>query len=332
MKKVLVTGADGFIGSHLVELLLKEGYSVKAFCLYNSLGSWGWIDNLSNDVKSNIEVFLGDVRDYQSVLQAFKGSEYIFHLASLIAIPYSYLAPHSYVETNIMGTLNVLNAAKELDIERLIHTSTSETYGTAQYVPIDEKHPLVGQSPYAATKIAADQLALSYWRSFDIPITVLRPFNTYGPRQSERAVIPTIISQIALGKDKLSLGSLSPTRDFNFVEDTCRAFLEVSKSNMTIGKTINAASNFEISIAETALLISKIMNKEIEINLDKERLRPSNSEVERLYGDNTLIKKITNWKPNYAGKEGFNNGLRITIDWFTSSDNLKFYRSNKYII
>lgn len=332
MKKVLVTGADGFIGSHLVELLLKEGYSVKAFCLYNSLGSWGWIDNLSNDVKSNIEVFLGDVRDYQSVLQAFKGSEYIFHLASLIAIPYSYLAPHSYVETNIMGTLNVLNAAKELDIERLIHTSTSETYGTAQYVPIDEKHPLVGQSPYAATKIAADQLALSYWRSFDIPITVLRPFNTYGPRQSERAVIPTIISQIALGKDKLSLGSLSPTRDFNFVEDTCRAFLEVSKSNRTIGKTINAASNFEISIAETALLISKIMNKEIEINLDKERLRPSNSEVERLYGDNTLIKKITNWKPNYAGKEGFNNGLRITIDWFTSSDNLKFYRSNKYII
>ena len=332
MKKVLVTGADGFIGSHLVELLLKEGYSVKAFCLYNSLGSWGWIDNLSNDVKSNIEVFLGDVRDYQSVLQAVKGSEYIFHLASLIAIPYSYKAPQSYVETNIMGTLNVLNAAKELDIERLIHTSTSETYGTAQYVPIDEKHPLVGQSPYAATKIAADQLALSYWRSFDTPITVLRPFNTYGPRQSERAVIPTIISQIALGKDKLSLGSISPTRDFNFVEDTCRAFLEVSKSNMTIGKTINAASNFEISIAETALLISKIMNKEIEINLDKERLRPSNSEVERLYGDNTLIKKITNWKPNYAGKEGFYNGLRITIDWFTSSDNLKFYRSNKYII
>ena len=330
--KVLITGADGFIGSHLVELLLKEGFSIKAFCLYNSQGSWGWIDTLSDEIKSNIEVYLGDIRDYQSVLEAVKGCEYVFHLASLIAIPYSYKAPQSYVETNIIGTLNVLNAVKEVDIERLIHTSTSETYGTAQYVPIDENHPLVGQSPYAATKIAADQLALSYWRSFDSPITVLRPFNTYGPRQSDRAVIPTIISQIALGKNKLSLGSTSPTRDFNFVEDTCKAFLEVAKSNLTIGKTINVASNFEISISETALLISEIMNKEVEINLDKKRLRPKNSEVERLYGDNTLIKKITNWEPNYGGIQGFKKGLKITIDWFSSPENLKFYSPNSYKI
>lgn len=332
MKKVLVTGADGFIGSHLVELLVKEGFSVKAFCLYNSLGSLGWIDILSKEIKSNIEVYLGDVRDYESVLIAVKGCDYIFHLASLIAIPYSYKAPKSYVETNINGTLNILNAAKACNVKRLIHTSTSETYGTAQYVPINEKHPLVGQSPYAATKIGADQLALSYWMSFSTPVTVLRPFNTYGPRQSDRAVIPTIISQIALGKEKISLGSISPTRDFNYVEDTCNAFVEVVKSDLTIGKTINVASKFEISIGETALLIAKIMNKDIEINCDQERLRPINSEVERLYGDNTLIKKITSWQPKFGGIEGFKKGLKLTIDWFNYSDNLKFYRPNKYNI
>ena len=328
--KVLITGADGFIGSHLVELLLKKGFSVRAFCFYNSLGSWGWIDTFSDEIKSSIEIHLGDVRDYQSVLQSVKGCDYIFHLASLIAIPYSYQAPQSYVDTNIIGTLNILNAAKELGINRLIHTSTSETYGTAQYVPINEKHPLVGQSPYAATKIGADQLALSFWRSFSVPVTVLRPFNTYGPRQSDRAVIPTIISQIALGKNKLSLGSLSPTRDFNFIEDICNAFFEVSKSELTVGKTINAASNFEISIKETALLIARLMGKEIEISCEKERLRPKNSEVERLFGDNTLIKKLTDWSPDYASLEGFKRGLKITIDWFTYSDNLKFYRPNKY--
>ena len=330
MKKVLVTGADGFIGSHLVELLLIEGFDVKAFCLYNSFGSYGWIDNLSKEIKSNIEVHLGDIRDYESILEAVKGCDYIFHLASLIAIPYSYKAPKSYVETNINGTLNVLNAAKACNVQKFIHTSTSETYGTAQYVPINENHPLVGQSPYAATKIGADQLALSYWRSFSTPVTVLRPFNTYGPRQSDRAVIPTIISQIALGKNRISLGSITPTRDFNYVLDTCNAFLEVVKSDLTIGKTINVASKFEISIGETALLISRIMDKEVEIYCDEERLRPDNSEVERLYGDNTLIKKITNWNPEFAGLEGFKKGLKLTIDWFNYSDNLRFYRPNKY--
>ncbi len=330
--KVLVTGADGFIGSHLVEIILKKGFSVRAFCLYNSQGNWGWLDTLSNEVKSNIEVVLGDVRDYQSVLEAVKGCDYIFHLASLIAIPYSFKAPQSYVETNITGTLNVLNAAKYFGVTRFIHTSTSETYGTAQYVPIDEKHPLVGQSPYAASKIGADQLALSFWRSFSIPVTVLRPFNTYGPRQSDRAVIPTIISQIASGKNKISLGSIYPTRDFNFVDDTCNAFLEVCKSNLTIGQTINAASNFEISIGETAFLIAKLMKKDIEINSEEQRVRPNYSEVERLYGDNTLIKNLTDWKPNFAGIDGFKKGLKITIDWFKNSDNLKFYRPNEYKI
>ena len=328
--KILITGADGFIGSHLVECVLKKGFSVKAFCLYNSQGGWGWLDTLPNEIKSNIEVYLGDVRDYQSVLDAVKGCDYIFHLASLIAIPYSYKAPQSYIDTNITGTLNVLNAAKFLEVEKIIHTSTSETYGTAQYVPIDEKHPLVGQSPYAATKIGADQLALSYWRSFSIPVTILRPFNTYGPRQSDRAVIPTIISQIAKGRNKIFLGSITPTRDFNFVEDTCNAFLEVLKSDLTIGQTINVASKFEISIGETALLISKIMEKEIEIISEEKRLRPHKSEVERSFGDNTLIKKLTNWKPNFCGIEGFKRGLKITINWFNYSDNLKYYRPNEY--
>ncbi len=332
MKKVLVTGADGFIGSHLVESLLLEGFDVKAFCLYNSFGTYGWIDTLTNEIKSNIEVCLGDIRDYESILDAVKGCDYIFHLASLIAIPYSYKAPKSYVDTNINGTLNVLNAARECDIKRFIHTSTSETYGSAQYVPIDENHPLVGQSPYAATKIGADQLSLSYWRSFSLPVTVLRPFNTYGPRQSDRAVIPTIISQIASGKNKISLGSTTPTRDFNYVLDTCNAFLEVAKTDLTIGKTINVASKFEISIGETALLISKIMDKEVEIYCDKERLRPNNSEVERLYGDNTLIKKITNWDPQFSGLEGFKKGLKLTINWFNNSENLRFYRPNTYKI
>ena len=330
--KVLVTGADGFIGSHLVETLLKDGYQVRAFCLYNSQGRWGWLDTLSEDIKSNIDIFLGDVRDYQSVLESVKGCEYIYHLASLIAIPYSYKAAQSYVDTNINGTLNILNAAKEIGISRLVHTSTSETYGTAQFVPINEKHPLAAQSPYAATKIGADQLALSYWKSFSIPITVLRPFNTYGPRQSDRAVIPTIISQIASGKNKISLGSTTPTRDFNFVQDTCDAFLEVAKSDLTIGKILNSASNFEISIADTVNLISKLMDREIEIISKSDRFRPKNSEVERLFGDNNLIKSLTNWKPKFGGLDGFKRGLSITIEWFGSSNNLKFYRPEKYIV
>ena len=330
--KVLVTGADGFIGSHLVESLIESGYTVRAFCLYNSQGHSGWIDTLQDNIKSNVEIYLGDVRDYQSVLEAVKGCDYIFHLAALIAIPYSYKATQSYLETNMFGTLNVLNAAKELGIKRLIHTSTSETYGTAKYVPINEDHPLLAQSPYAATKIGADQLAISYWKSFSIPVSILRPFNTYGPRQSNRAVIPTIISQIASGKNQISLGSISPTRDFNFVKDTCSAFIEIAKSELTIGKIINSASNFEISIQETAMLIADLMNREIDIVCQEERIRPKDSEVERLYGDNKLIKNLTNWEPKFGGLDGFNKGLKITIDWFTRIENLKFYNPNKYSI
>ena len=332
MIKALVTGADGFIGSHLVEKLLKKGFSVRAFCFYNSLGSWGWLDTLPAEVKSEVDVHLGDIRDYQSIFKSVKGCDYVFHLASLIAIPYSYSAPQSYVDTNIIGTLNILNAVKELDINKLIHTSTSETYGTAQYIPIDEKHPLVGQSPYAATKIGADQLAISYYKSFSTPITILRPFNTYGPRQSSRAVIPTIITQLASGQSKLSLGSISPTRDFNFVSDTCDAFISVAESELTLGETINAASNFEISIAKTASLIAELMNKNVEIICENDRLRPEMSEVQRLYGDNKKLKNLTKWNPNYGGIDGFKKGLKITIDWFSISENLKFYKPNQYTI
>ena len=332
MKKVLVTGADGFIGSHLVELLIKEGFSVKAFCLYNSLGSFGWIDTFSNELKSNIEIYPGDVRDYESVLEAVKGCDYIFHLASLISIPYSYKAPKSYVETNINGTLNVLNAARACDVKRLIHTSTSEVYGTAQYVPINENHPLVGQSPYAATKIGADQLALSYWMSFSTPVTVLRPFNTYGPRQSARAVIPTIITQILSGKKEIALGSLTPTRDFNYVDDTCSAFLNLSQSNSAIGRVVNSASKYEISIKDLVKLIADIMQADIEVVIEEERLRPELSEVNRLFGDNTILKSLTNWEPTHAGKKGLIKGLTKTIEWFSNSDNLNYYPANKYVV
>ena len=290
MKKILVTGADGFIGSHLVEFLVTKGYSVKAFCLYNSFGSKGWLDAIDENIKKNIEYVMGDIRDSNCVRNAVKDCREIYHLAALIAIPYSYKAPASYVDTNIHGTLNIIEAAKEFHIEKVVHTSTSETYGTAQFVPITESHPLVGQSPYAASKIGADQMALSYWRSFNVPISIIRPFNTYGPRQSARAVIPTIISQIVSKKHSLKLGAISPTRDFNYIEDTCRAFYAIGESDKTVGKVINAASNFEISIGETANLIAEIMNTEIEIVCEQERLRPKSSEVERLYGDNKLLK------------------------------------------
>ncbi len=331
-KKILVTGADGFIGSHLVEFLIKEGLNVKAFCFYNSNGSWGWLDSLSDEIKKNLEVCLGDIRDPQMVKHVMRDCSEVYHLASLIAIPYSYSAPSSYIDTNIHGTLNILESAKEIGLERIVHTSTSETYGSAQYVPIDEKHPLVGQSPYAASKIGADQLALSYWHSFDSPITILRPFNTYGPRQSARAVIPTIISQIASGKRRIKLGATAPTRDFNFVLDTCNAFLAVSKSDKTIGKVINAASNFEISIGDTAKLIAEVMNVEIELEIDHDRLRPEGSEVNRLYGDNNLIKSLTNWNPNYSGIDGFKKGLLITSEWFSNPMNLEKYKPHQYMI
>ena len=329
--KVLVTGADGFIGSHLVELLIDHGYEVKAFCFYNSSGSWGWLDRLSTEKRSNLEVFLGDIRDQLTVREAMKGCEMVFHLAALIAIPYSYVAPSSYIDTNIKGTLNVVQAARDLDISRVIHTSTSETYGSAQFVPITESHPLVAQYPYAASKIGADQLALSYWKSFSLPVTVLRPFNTYGPRQSNRAVIPQIITQIANKKKIIRLGDISPTRDFNFVRDTCLAFIAVAKSNNTLGEVINSSSNFEISIGETAKLISELMNQTIEIKSDDKRIRPVNSEVNRLIGDNEKILRLTDWAPIYQGIDGFKMGLEITIEWFTDLNNLKLYQTN-YVI
>ena len=320
--QILVTGADGFIGSHLVEMLVKKGFKVKAFCFYNSNGSWGWLDTLNDEVKKDLEVVLGDIRDPQMVRNAMKNCSHVYHLAALIAIPYSYQAPASYVDTNIHGTLNIVQAARDLGLEKVIHTSTSETYGTAQYVPINETHPLVGQSPYAASKIGADQIALSFWRSFNTPITVLRPFNTYGPRQSARAVIPTIISQIASGQKKIKLGAVTPTRDFNFVTDTCKAFISVGESKNTLGKVINVASNFEISIGDLAGLIAEVMNSKIEIVTDERRVRPQVSEVNRLFGDNSLLKTITKWEPDFSGIEGFKDGLKITTDWFSNPKNL----------
>lgn len=329
---VLVTGADGFIGSHLVEELLRRGERVRAFCIYNSRGSWGWLDTLPPELKPNLDVVLGDIRDPQCVNDAVSGCDIVYHLAALIAIPYSYSAAASYINTNIHGTLNVLQASRRHHVRRVVHTSTSETYGSAQFVPITEEHPLVAQSPYAASKIGADQLALSFWRSFDTPVTVLRPFNTYGPRQSARAVIPTIISQIASGYKTIKLGSLSPTRDFNFVTDTCNAFIEVSKSNDTLGQVINSASNFEISIGQTAELIASVMNADIDIVEDTDRVRPESSEVNRLFGDNSRLLSLTSFKPSYPGLEGFRAGLLLTAQWFTNPENLQFYRPEEYSV
>ena len=329
---VLVTGADGFIGSHLVEALLAAGHQVRAFCLYNSLGSWGWLDSLSPATQAELDVVLGDIRDPLCVREAMRGCEQVFHLASLIAIPYSYTAPASYIDTNIHGTLNVVQAARDLGVQRVVHTSTSETYGSAQFVPITEEHPLVGQSPYAASKIGADQIALSYWRSFETPVAVLRPFNTYGPRQSARAVIPTIISQIAAGQCQIRLGALSPTRDFNYVADTCAAFLAVAASDVALGQVINAASQFEISIGDTAALIAEVMNAQVEIVTDDQRLRPEASEVNRLFGDNTRLRELTGWKPAYGGREGFRRGLERTAEWFLDPVNLARYRPCTYAV
>ena len=328
MSRVLVTGADGFIGSHLVQVLLSSGYS---WC-YNSNGSWGWLDSLPVATKAELDVVLGDIRDPLCVREAMRGCEQVFHLAALIAIPYSYLAPSSYIDTNIHGTLNVVQAARDLGVKRVVHTSTSETYGTAQFVPITEDHPLVGQSPYAASKIGADQIALSYWRSFETPVSVLRPFNTYGPRQSARAVIPTIITQIASGQRQIQLGGLSPTRDFNFVADTCSAFLAISCCDEALGQVVNAASNFEISIGDTAALIAEVMNCQVEIFTDERRLRPEGSEVNRLYGSNSLLRRLTGWQPTYGGLEGFRRGLAITAEWFSDPSNLDLYRPGIYAV
>ena len=327
MASILVTGADGFIGSHLTEELVRQGHSVRAFVYYNSFNSWGWLDRCSPEVKGKFEVFSGDIRDPHGVREAMKGCEAVIHLAALIAIPFSYHSPDTYVDTNIKGTLNVLQAARDLGVKRVIHTSTSEVYGTAQFVPITEDHPLQGQSPYSATKIAADQLAFSFYSSFDLPVVILRPFNTYGPRQSARAVIPTIITQIANGQKEIKLGAISPTRDFNYVKDTVDGFVATLNSKNGLGEVINLGSNFEISIKETVELIAEIMGVTISIAQDGDRLRPPSSEVERLWADNSKAKNILNWKPRFAGRDGLKNGLEETIAWFSHPENLSGYKS-----
>lgn len=329
--KVLVTGADGFIGSHLTEALVRAGHEVRAFALYNSFNSWGWLDSCAPDVRGKFEVFAGDIRDPHGVKEAMKGCEAVLHLAALIAIPYSYHSPDTYVDTNIKGTLNVLQAARELgSIKRIVHTSTSEVYGTARFVPITENHPLQGQSPYSASKIAADQLAYSFFASFGLPVVIARPFNTYGPRQSARAVIPTIITQIASGKTQIRLGAVSPTRDFNYVLDTVAGFMAALNSDQGLGEVVNFGSNFEISVGDTALLIAEAMNAEIEIVTDEARLRPEKSEVERLWADNAKARDLFGWQPAYAGREGFKRGLQETAAWFVEGQNLRAYKADIY--
>ena len=330
MKNILVTGADGFIGSHLSELLVRQGFSVKAFVMYNSFNSWGWLDHISPEILGQIEVFSGDIRDPHGVRTALSGCDAVMHLAALIAIPYSYHSPDTYVDTNIKGTLNVVQAARELGISRVIHTSTSEVYGTARFVPMTEDHPLQGQSPYSASKIGADQIAISFFKSFSTPVTIIRPFNTYGPRQSARAVIPTIISQIANGAKKIQLGAIHPTRDFNFVKDTINGFISALLSEKAIGETINIGSNFEVSIGDTANLIGQLMGVDIELVTDEMRLRPEKSEVERLFSDNTKALKVLGWSPQYGALDGFKRGLKETINWFTEPKNLSLYKSNIY--
>ncbi|MDU7149303.1 MAG: NAD-dependent 4,6-dehydratase LegB [Clostridium sp.] len=323
-KRVLVTGAEGFIGSHLTERLVELGADVTALVQYNSFNNWGWIDTFDKNVLDSIKVETGDIRELDGMNRIIKGQEVVFHLAALIAIPYSYLSPMAYVRTNVEGTVNVLEACRNHDVKKIIHTSTSETYGTALYVPIDEKHPMQGQSPYSASKIGADKMAESFYRSFNMPIATLRPFNTYGPRQSARAVIPTIISQILAGKKEIKLGSLTPTRDFNFVKDTAEAFVKVAESDKTIGEVINAGSNYEISIGDTVKKIIDIIGEDVKILCDEERIRPEKSEVNRLWADNTKIKELTDWAPKYSIDEG----LTETVDWI--KENMKHYKPDIY--
>lgn len=331
-KKILVTGADGFIGSHLVDALVHQGCDVRAFVQYNSFNSWGWLDDSPPEFLKNIDVVAGDIRDPHGILKAMRGCNVVFHLAALIAIPYSYNSPTTYIDTNITGTLNVVQAALDLGVERVIQTSTSEVYGTAIFVPITEDHPLQGQSPYSASKIGADQLALSFYRSFGVPVAVIRPFNTYGPRQSARAVIPTIITQLLSGVNTIKLGATTPTRDFNFVSDTVEGFLRVAEADEAIGEVINIGSGFEISIGDLAMTISKVMGRPLNIEVEDVRLRPEKSEVERLLAANKKALEICGWTPRHSGLNGLEAGLKVTADWFADQSNLARYKINTYNI
>ncbi len=329
---ILVTGSDGFIGSHLVERLVLDGHKVKALTMYNSFGAWGWLDSIPKEILEQVEVVPGDIRDSIFVRNAMKGCSSVLHLAALIAIPYSYIAPESYIDTNVKGTLNILQAARESAVEKIIHTSTSEVYGTARFVPISEDHPLQGQSPYSASKIAADQLAYSFFSSFELPVITVRPFNTYGPRQSARAVIPTIISQIAAGASTIHLGATSPTRDFNYVSDIVNGFISALSSERAFGETINLGSGFEISIGDTVALIAQLMNVDVTITTDESRLRPLGSEVARLCADSKKAALLLGWAPNILGIDGLKSGLMETIKWFQNAENISFYKTNIYSV
>ncbi|MBD3637733.1 MAG: SDR family NAD(P)-dependent oxidoreductase [Crocinitomicaceae bacterium] len=325
-QKVLVTGADGFIGSHLVEELVHQGHSVKAFCYYNSFNSWGWLDTFPNDLLDKLEIFTGDIRDYHGVETAMQDCDVVYHLAALIAIPYSYYSPGSYIDTNVTGTMNVVQAARKLNVSRVLVTSTSEVYGTAQYVPINEDHPKQPQSPYSASKIGADCIAESFYRSFNTPITIVRPFNTFGPRQSARAIIPTIITQLVNGMEEIKLGDLTPTRDLLFVKDTAKAFIEIAKADTLIGEHCNIATNSEVSMQEIAETLIEKINPRAKITQDKDRIRPEKSEVYRLFGDNSKILKHTNWKVEHD----LGSGLDKTIEWFSDSSNVRQYKADIY--
>ena len=331
-KKILVTGADGFIGSHLVEELIRRGYNVRAFTLYNSFSSWGWLDQLPNEIISELEICAGDIRDPIVVKEAMKGCDIVMNLAALIAIPYSYKSPNTFIDTNIKGTLNVVQAAREWRLEKVIHTSTSEVYGTAQFTPITEEHPLQGQSPYSASKIGADHIAMSFFHTFETPVSIIRPFNTFGPRQSARAIIPTVITQIAQKTKKIKVGALDPTRDFNYIKDIVEGFIAGIKSEKCIGEAINLGTGSEFSIRETIQIISEVMNTSVDIEQDQERIRPKNSEVERLLACNKKAEKFLKWKPEYVGREGFKKALKETAEWFIKPENLKTYKANIYNI
>jgi len=331
-RRVLVTGADGFIGSHLTEELVRRGHDVRAFVLYNSFNSWGWLDHAEPAIRTSLDVFAGDIRDPHGVRAAMQGCDVVLHLAALIAIPYSYHSPDTYIDTNVKGTLNILQAARALGTERVVHTSTSEVYGTARYVPINEDHPLQGQSPYSASKIGADQMAMAFFSSFQTPVAIIRPFNTYGPRQSARAVLPTVITQIAAGSRLLKLGALHPTRDFNYVRDTVRGFIAVAEADRAVGQVVNVGSNFEISVGDCVRLIAELMGVEVQIETEAARLRPDASEVERLWADNSRARDLSGWTPDYAGVDGLRRGLAETIDWFRDPRNLAMYRAHEYNI